>query len=772
MSSNKQSPEKRDVEPPKSTSTPAPATSTPAPAPAKTPTGTPLPPPVVAANNAGNTNQTSPMGNNIVLDLIDAMQHPPVRITGEYVSLLTRVYDWLGKPHNPGPTLFIQTGAQTTWSESTFPEQRAGGRTAATNPVSTGNSLDPQEKVRNAANMMRNGIFDVINKVNAFVARAKNAGFAPPENPFSLAMSYNVGRSAFNSVVLQSGISSKISSSVQIYLKLLAADAAGKIRLDQKSFKAAQLSSANFSLDGFGGTGDASIDLAKLLPDADAIKAQKAAEALSVFDFTKRIPKVLFTAFYAPAGVPKGIILGWKKVADASGYIIKRRNIFDGRDTQYVVKNDEAVAGTNRLREYVSAWILSFYDHVQESMVFSFLDADAPPHGYFFYTIGAYQMQNDNPGGIFTVATSPKILSQPMKADIRSQLQRLEPQSFGVTNSVINRTGVDTISPYPVLAHVLLGDSKYDWLLAAVNIRQSINRGDSRSVTRSYSYLTAQLDFLLAQADVNKLVVPKSIGEVLSNVENAIAKFGVNQVLQELLQETGALYHFDGKEPNDNMVFRTVDTATASNSNLVSTVIAAVDPETAMMDLKILSSNLSALLSGENGVASYDILKRGLLGMRHAKKPVNPTEIAIPSEYDNPDFIRSEDEIQYLQQLDNLSGDVVDLTTVDGLAKFIRVIRIFSDIGPGKGAPIVGMPVAVVPDPIAATPEDEFVKSSAQPIAPPKPKPVLPSARPQPGLTTSEKTDMQNAKKQMIAENKVEEKPVPPFDPNDLSLIN
>ena len=705
----------------------------------------PLPPGVVPSQNSSNSapqqSQPSPPSGvavgpeptvsgryvgqfetEIALDLIDSLQRPPPGVTSDYITILTNVSTWLGVK-SPDVNMNNTNGAQPSWFSFAYPESILGFPSNVRAPSFTGNTLNSQESMRNEANKKRNDIYDVLNRVNSFVARAKNAGFVPPENPFALAMSFNVGRFGFSPVIIDGGVVTRIVNNIKSYLTLLAAESAGKLLLDQNSFKAAQLSSAGMSLDGFGGTGNTSVDLAKLLPDADAIKEQKAFESLAIFDFTKRIPKVLFTAFYAPDGVPKGTIIGWKKIPDASGYILRRKNIFDDREVTYTVSNEDVGLQTKRLREYVNAWVLTFYNNIQEEFVYSFLDADISPHGYFFYKVQAYQLQNHSPGAMFVVETQPIHLSIEQKGELRRQIEVLDPNNGPASQRTI-RGSVDTVSPYPVLAHFLLGDSKYDWLLAAVNIRASINRGDSRTTTRNYSYLTSQLNFLFDQADAGKLVAPKNITTVLKNIEDSISKFGVNQVIKETLQETGALYHFEGKDPNDNALFSNVQTQNTKDSGLVSIVASAIDPETATLNLNTLASNLPQLISGQFVATSQNVSGAKFNpSSRHGLKNIKPQTVVIPKEFDQASDKAAEDEIQFLSKIDKLANGVVDLTTVEGLSVFMRVIRIFSDIGPGRGAAIAAVDVPEIPDPI----------SPPLPPAPP-PAPQQPVAAPaQPG---------------------------------------
>lgn len=677
----------------------------------------PAPPPpgiVFDPNDLPNTvgRYSGDYDREIVLDLVDCLQKPPPQVTADYVTIVDRIGSFLGVSQKVmrSEDIFKSTGAKPMWDLSFFPEQShfESSTKNVMSPSYFGSGPEAQEKLRNYVNASRNSVYEVVNRINSFVARAKNAGFVPPENPFSLAMTFNVGRMGFTPVNVANDQVTRIAGNIRTYIRLLDAERSGQLDLEKNVMHAAQLSSANMSLDGFGGTGNTAVDLAKLLPDADEIKAQKAVEALSVFDFTKRIPRVLFTAFYAPDGTPKGVIVGWKKVADASGYVVRRRNVFDGREVVYTFPNDDVKRSSNRLSEYVNAWILTFYDNIQSEFVYTILDSDIPPHGYFIYKVQAYQLQNDVPGSMFSVDTSPVFLSSIQKKQIRDQLEALDPDS-----------GPDTISPYPIVSHSLLGDSRYDWLLAAVNIRQSINRSDSRTETRRYSYLAAQLDFLFTQADAGKFVVPKGrdVGQLLKNVQDSISKFGVNQVLREVLQETGALFHFEGKDPNDNLLFRSVDVGNPMTSGLISIVASAIDPETATMDLKTLSTNLPKLLSGEF-VSTTVSLNNG--SSQSSSKTARSGEIEFPEEFDKPSDSVAEEEIQFLQKFDaeNTEG-TVDLTTVEGISLFMRTIRIFSDIGPGRGSPIASDARVLVADPVKLFQPPPPPISSVQPIQPP-----------------------------------------------------
>lgn len=603
----------------------------------------------------------------IALDIIDCLQKPPVQITLNYILIIERVGSFLELP-NPvnSKKLINEFGSKSSWFDKIF-----SGLTTFNNnvnkPAIIGNDLESQEKIRNELNRGMNDINDFFEDIILFIPRAKNIGFIPPENPITKALSYNIGRIGFTSIKITDDEAAVIVNNIKKYVTLIKAENTGQLNLSKKIINVAQISSANMSLEGFGGTGDTLLDISKLLPDADALIRQKSFEALSIFDFSKRRVKLIFCSAYSPNGNFNGTILGWKKIADASGYVIKRRNIFDGKEETYSLTNDD-ISKNSYLNEYVNTWIMSFYSTMKVNSVCLFLDKNVPANGYYVYNVQAYQIQNNFSGEIFGVEVENAGISSFQKKQIRDQLNLLDPD--------INGNTVDTISPYPVLSHFLLGDAKYDWMLAALNIRASINRRDDIVDTRRYSYLNAQLDFLFSQISKGRFVLPKNknIGQIANNISLTISKFGVSQTIKEILQDTGALYYFEGRNYNREF-FSNADTSLDSKSGLISVVAAAIDPETATLDPNILAANMTKLLNSE-----FVSVEDSMINDENSSATVRSYEQEISSDVSvNP-------KLNFVNELDKLNNTIVDLATVEGLSIFMRIIRIMSDIGSNRNS--------------------------------------------------------------------------------------
>lgn len=553
---------------------------------------------------------------------------------------------------------------------------------SVTNPQVTDTPNLTQASVGSSA---RKNLFIFMTNVSGFATRAKNVGFSPPDNPF-------VEIARLNSLRSNSSIDLPVTEkqaddiifNIQAYVDLLEAYAQGAIDLNKGAFDAAQLEHVTLSYSGLGGTGNNAADLMRLLPDADEIKAKKAAEALSILNFSKRVPKVIFTAEYMPSPSvgPEGVLIGWKKMSDAGGYIVKRHAVIDNSDIEYEISNED-VAKNDIYMDYAKSYALTFYDNINPESVCLFLDRDVPSHEYFIYRIAAYQTKKESTTSIVPSDFIKIHLDGSKKILIINRITELDPGDF-------EKLGEETISPWPVVAEQILGDASLDWILAAANTRDSINRGDTKAISRKYSYLNAHVKFLLEQADQDKLVRPNSISDVRDAISSAISTYGVMQTIEALLQETGVLYYFDGRDARDDTTFDRAGTLDIKSSGVIGAVAAAIDPESATIDLKALATNLATILSDgklEDYTTTLDTAARKAAGAKPQQIDLDPSKINDSS---------ADSGVQYVSLLGEMDDTIVDLTTFDGLSKFMRVIRVMSDFGPNRIPPEKPTPV---PDP-------------------------------------------------------------------------
>ncbi len=572
-----------------------------------------------------STKTTKSLSENqaFVTDLLDTMQTPPAQISAEYALKCVRS---AGRLRNP-------TG---------------------TDLVGVRMNVSSESKLKSIAFESRNSVFDVIGKIGSYILNSGRT--AVIENPFAVIGQMNAKRVGFQELNVSLDLAERLVQSINTYLDLvdIQNDDETEVRND-----AVQISSARISFEGFGSSGSPAIDLIKFVPELEMVRDHKTSELVSLFDFSKRVPKVLFTANYAPDGESRGSLVGWRRIADASGYVVTRRNVFSGDEVLFSFSNAEISDMSKSVHEYVDTWVLSFYDDIDSDSVYTFVDGTIDPNVFYVYTVQAVQNKRTHKGSVFAVQTSPGGGSPAQRVELNRKMELLDP-GFGP----------DLISPYPILAQQFLGDSRLDWVLAGVNIRASVNRRESRSNSRSFSYLTAQMGFLLDQMVAGKFVVPKDVSEVSENVNNAIASFGVSQIMGELLRETGILYHFEGQDAKEDSSFDRIDVG--DENGLLMAILSAADPETATIDLKALLSNLPS------------ILNRVGKGKRIGSMGITATAQIEMLDVDRDD---SKDlESSFVQSSDAKGDDQADLTTFDGLSRFMRAIRVFADSSVDRGA--------------------------------------------------------------------------------------
>lgn len=493
----------------------------------------------------------SAAGNvDVIRDIADAIHTVPPVIDRKYLEKCQRAASYLKNVSN--------LEGRGTLSKPIVPED------------------DSNDHLRNLVFAARNSVFDavaefdeILPSINLFIPNAAPA----IENPFAQISLLNAQRIGQEPINISDDEAADLVDSLGIFLT--AVDSKNAQGFSDQDL--AHLSSVSISFEGFGGSGDSSLDLIQFVPDTTQVAQQKFDESLSIGDFSLRIPKIVFVIDYSPDGQLRGSIVAWRKVPDAAGYIVKRRNIFDGNEQTYTLTNENVQSSYVAIKEYVTTWALGFYDSLPDDSVYAWLDPGIASNAYYSYTVQAYQITNPAPGSIFSVETVASNLSS---------VQRLEVQ---------RRLGSGESNPYPIVAEILLGNGNYDWILAGINIKQSIDRNDSQINRLGFSFLTTDLQFIFGMMDAGKFFVPKNVGDVIKNVSLFINKFGVSQTIQEIFQSIGILHTFDGVSPQENIYFERLGIGDITDSKIMSAVAASIDPETFILDPNNFARNYTSV---------------------------------------------------------------------------------------------------------------------------------------------------------------------------------
>jgi len=560
----------------------------------------------------------------------------------------------------------------------------------------------------------------IVERVCDFAPRARNAGFEPPENPFAVIAQINGDRGdAIGSVNISVDYASALVFNIKVHIDLLDAENQGGINFDsQQPINKAQLGNITLSFNGLGGSGNVAADILTFLPSSDQVRQNIAAQELAVLDFTRRVPYLLFTLDYESKG-KRGVIVGWKKIADASGFIVKRHASFSQTDTQVNIDNVRIKSDTLLYLDYAKLHALTYLEDFDDSAIQLYFDDSLLEDEYYVYTLQAFQYRSEMKGALFSGTSKAVPYTAWTFSQIDSVIEKMDPDMRQIVGWEDYKTPVykvfpTTISPWPAYAQYLATDSMYDWILAAVNIRASINRGDDRTLTRKFSYLSAQHEFLTSMSQTGKLVTPDDLAGIVKGIENSISQFGVAQTILEIFQETGITYHFDGLDPRSNGPFGQTDQATSSTS-LFHVIGSAIDPDTATIDLKAVAHNMSQLAT-KPGTSLTLGTNVGTPGARS-----QPSELAVPDPDKQTDQT-AEDPYQFIARLGKMDDSIVDLTTFDGISKLVRVIRIYSDFGPDR---VKSTHIDSPPPPAPPAPRPPSATEILPPSSAPSPSPVV-----------------------------------------------
>lgn len=391
-----------------------------------------------------------------------------------------------------------------------------------------------------------------------------------------------------------------------------------------------QIASVRTSFEGFGGSGNAAVDMLRFVPDMSAVMAEKARQVRAALDFSKRIPRIIAVADYMPGTEVVGTLVCWRRIPDASGYVLTRRDAFSGQERRVELTNDQARASTDVVRGYVDRWVLGFYDSIPSEQVYAYVDGPLVRDSYFVYRVSAYQVRRGPRDPVLDVSTVPLALGEAQRTVLHE------------------RMAGSKRSPYPALSNILYGKDDYDWVLAGTNVRSSIVRGDTLSNTRKFSYLDAELDFITGQMDAGLFVVPRNIADTVTRVNGSVSEYGVSQMITNILSETGVLYRFEGNDPRNDGQFDSFSPEGAEISGILAATFAAIDPETATMNLDGFSANFAGFVSKRlGGTARLELDLR------------NPRALQERSRY-------------------------ADLVTFDGLSKFMHAIRAIAELVESK----------------------------------------------------------------------------------------
>lgn len=472
---------------------------------------------------------------------------------------------------------------------------------------------------------LRNGFFDRMTVLRTVRLSALQHGYVLPDDPTGEILKLNVGRARFSQVSISIASAASYISALKDLSDVADAVTRGDLDLSVTKGGLGQLSSFDMSVDGIvsSPTGDALADILGYQPDADSILKMRAAQALSMLDFSKRRPSLIAVVDELSDRLKPSKSICWRRMHDASGYKVTRRNVFTDVEKISTLKAESVtVPLTPSLIE-----VISFYDDITPADVCVMTDVDIETDMLYAYSVSGLQTSAGGARKTYDVQTTPLYLS---------------PDQIVILRERITHGG----DPYPTVSQIVYGNERYDWLLACVNFLGARMQGLDQKTVRLSSYLGATVDSVIASLTAGTFLSPTDIQALITAVETSIATNGVSQTILDAIDASGVGIFTTGEDPSG---FQSGSDAIDLAAAPIIAVLSSIDSQTATIDPAVLISNLSA------GRPNKTVHKS--VGM------ASMTTVSIS---------------------DIVGNQIIDVTTFDGISDLLRVIRLYTDAA-GRG---------------------------------------------------------------------------------------
>lgn len=500
------------------------------------------------------------------------------------------------------------------------------------------------------ANVARTAILQRADLIQQVKLEAASNGFILPDDPFPAFSQLNFLRSIFEPLSITDEQAAVLYETSISLSKVAKAREDGTVSFVRGSDPTHHITHFELSVDGFsGGSADALSAILGYQPDADELKRQRAQEALSRLDFSLRRPRPLFVADRIVDNRRTGAVLCWRKMRDAAGYTVARRDVFvDETKATHLPARDSQERTDELLADPTVLQLLTFYGDLHPSDVVLFHDDSTVPDRVYSYVVSAYQNKAPISRNLFDVPVSQLYLSQAQVQQVRESIL-----------ADADGKGIDTISPYPALAQAAFGDSRHDWILAGSNVLASVRRGDGSEGTRRFSYLGARATDILDAVSAGLLVVPTDIVSIQEAVVGSLSAWGVSQTILAVLDGTGTTLYVAG---DDSVGFQATAVAVDASTDGLYRILSAIDPEMAVIDPQNIIANLS-------------VPSRDPFDTVHRPRE---TPVRGGGTVGTPDVVPS------IPTVSDIGTELIDLTTYEGISRLIRTIRFFYDFFPTR----------------------------------------------------------------------------------------
>ena len=520
-------------------------------------------------------------------------------------------------------------------------------------------SMDSSAPFYASAMIIKSAILNKFARITAVSALASSRGYVLPDDPSIRLTKINARRQLWQTVEIGQEEAEKIISEITELSAVTKAYDDGKLTFDRPN-PSFQISTFEISVDGISKqTGDALADILGYQPDGDFIKRKQSLDSLAKLDFSKRKPYLLFTADTIKDGKRTGgTILCWMRMHDASGYTISKSDVFaETKMPDIVLSNDSLKASTaNLMTENDFVQVLSFYDWLHPGDFLAFRDDSTIQNTLYSYEVSGIQRKAPATLSLFDVKFNDLYISPSQASDIKG-LINAEMAKFALAPDK------NSISPYPSIAQVVYGDPGYGWILAGCNLLASKRRGETFDQNRSLSFIGSNIDYITIIASAGKFVAPSDVSALHDIVDSSIQSFGISQTILSILDGTGATFFISGKDDPSGLQSPTQMSLEKASGGLAR-ILGVIDPESATINPTKLIAALSAGSTSGKGVwyaPKY---------IASPKPPIADVNVSTP--------------VIFATSIQSAIGtDIIDMTTYEGISRFMNLLRLIYDFYPG-----------------------------------------------------------------------------------------
>lgn len=445
---------------------------------------------------------------------------------------------------------------------------------------------------------LRNVVMQRLNDITSLSDRAPGAGLILPPDPSIRLIGMNAGRRVMT-IIQESPVHIELLDSLTTLSEMVQKEQNGEISLTRSPRP--QVSSINMSFDAIDG-------LPSDIFDADSLKRQQSLEKLALLDFTKRKVKMLFVAEYEHDS-SVDLVVGWKKIRDATGYRVTTREVFSGRENTIDIPSSALESTPEDVKTFYTDMLHPIVG-VKNKMtdVALFTSRKVQKHALYSVIVTPFQKVSSSRNDLFRVPLNRITLSS-MQLD---QLEKLI-KDFGVQNP-------DSMTPYPFLSELLYGSRKFGWVLAGLNVLSSFERGEELASVRDFSYIGASLTSMKLQLSQGRLFAPADMNSFVERLGASFSNFGLSNTLAESLEKCGVLMFFDEREGFD-VNSLTMDRQSAlRETSVVAAILSAIDVETATVTPSAVYGNVTNTIPQVAGTWQIQILQVSLVGVQPIPK--------------------------------------------------------------------------------------------------------------------------------------------------------